>query len=118
MTLVKCSGLGSGSPQYTKDIPTVQLYPNMSTEGVQITIQLSAYARLIDWASMGRTLDGIQRVLEDIQSKAQIFDASGEIDEELRSIIDNAAEAEQELSDVRAALDECHQACRRHWHAH
>lgn len=94
MAKVSCNGLGSGSPPYSKEVPTVQLYPHMVTRGVQITISFEAYTRLVNWASMGRTLGGVINALHEADAPWEII---------------------AELNDVRAALDECHQAVRRHW---
>jgi hypothetical protein len=94
MTKVSCNGLGSGSPPYSKEVPTVQIYPHMTIEGVEVTISLEAYTRLVNWASMGRTLDGILEALSECGAEWEVI---------------------SELNDVRAALDECHQAVRRHW---
>ena len=95
MTNVTCSGLVAGDPPYSKEITTVDLYgPNMTTQGVQITISLDAYRRLVNWASMGRTLNGVLNALADANS----FDMY------------------EELAIVKNALDECHQAVRRHWY--
>lgn len=103
---VTCGGLGSGSPPSRKEVETEDLYgPHMSTQGVRVAIGLEAYERLVNWASMGRTLDGVLHVLEEATAvagddlRAQLYDAH------------------EELRDVRAALDECHQAVRRHWGA-
>jgi hypothetical protein len=102
MTKVTCNGLGTGEPPYAREVPTQDLYPNMTIQGVQITISLEAYTRLVNWASMGRTLGGVLEVLCD----ASVSDSS---------IADKANDAFYELEDVKAALDECHQAVRRHW---
>jgi hypothetical protein len=104
--LLTCGGLGAG-PSYSKVVDTVDMYrSNISTQGVQITISLDAYRRLVNWASMGRTFDGVLRALSGASSTAG--------DSDLAIQLDYAGE---ELADVRDALDECHQACRRHWGA-
>lgn len=100
MVKVTCNGLSSDSPPYQKEVET----EHMSTEGVRILIPLTAYTRLVNWASLGRTLYGI----EDAMFSAQELTSS----ESLRSQLNDAMD---ELQDVRDALDECHQAIRRHW---
>jgi hypothetical protein len=103
--LMECRGLGAG-PSYSKVVDTVDMYPNMSTQGVHITISLDAYRRLVNWASMGRTFDGVLTALSEASSTAGDSDLAIQLDY-----------AREELADVRDALDECHQACRRHWGA-
>lgn len=99
-----CNGLGAGSA-YSKEVPTLQLYPHMSTQGVQITISLKAYERLVSWASMGRTLNSVLQVLLDVDEKDILP----------KDLSDRLNDAYEELNMVRDALDECHQAVRRHW---
>ena len=105
MAKVTCSGLGSGTPPYHKEVPTVDMYPNMSTQGVQVLIELSAYERLVNWASMGRTLNYVLSTLEEAATSYPTAD--------LRA--DHANLAYDELKEVKDALDKCHQAVRRHW---
>jgi hypothetical protein len=102
MAIVTCSGLGSGTPPYSKDVPTEDMYENMSTQGVQILLDLDAYKRLVNWASMSRTMDYVLRALEEAPSTNDVHQ-------------DHLDVAHDELTRVRDALDKCHQAVRRHW---
>jgi len=89
MVKVTCLGLGSESPPTTKEIPSQDQYgPHMSTQGVQVLIPLSAYERLVNWASVRRTLNGVLSSNED---------------------------SLDELHDISSALAECHEAIRQHW---
>lgn len=107
---ITCSGLGSGSPPHERDVPTEDIYPHMTTQGVQVLVSLEAYERLVNWASMGRTLRGVIGAIDEVLfSEAQ----DGTILSE--DLIAKLDEAREELETVRPALDECHQAVRRHW---
>jgi len=106
MTKVICNGLGSGSGPNSKEVPTFDLYPNMITQGVKISISLEAYERLVNWASMGRTLGGTLSVLD------AAIEAISDTD-----LKDRICDSRDELETVTSALDECHRAVRRHWTA-
>ncbi len=67
-----------------------------SLERVEITISLETYKRLVDWASVGRTID---RAIEHIEI----------------STMDGNFEASDELAALKTALDDCGQSCRQHW---
>lgn len=104
---VICYGLGSGSPPYEKEVDTIDLYgPHMATQGVLIAINIEAYERLVNWASMSRTLEGVIAALDEALEQGQP-----------QPLEDKIADALSELTDVKAALDESHQAVRRHWGA-
>ncbi len=75
----------------TRQIPIV---PDTNPPRVQITVSLATYQRLVQWASVGRSLDQAMRLLEGV---------------------DDSYEAIQELADLKQPLDDCHHACRSHW---
>ena len=113
MAKIICNGLGA-NPAYEKEVPTVPVFPTLnSIEGVQITIPLKAYERLINWASVSRTFDGLENALIDSQSFISSFSSC--LDDHTRRLDESLDDMYDQLSDVRYALDECHQACRRHW---
>ncbi len=86
---VPCGSLGTGQKPYAKDVPTVDLYgPHMSSQGVEIVIPIEAYTRLVNWASVRRTLNGV---------------------------LDQNEDSLDELNDIADALAQCHEAIRRHW---
>jgi len=82
------------------DIPIVR---REGTDYAQIEVTLEAYKRLVMWASVSRTLDNAERLAQDL-----IDMASHDDDEFAASTLD-------ELEDIHSALDECHQAVRRHY---
>jgi hypothetical protein len=70
--------------------PLPRNIPVTANGEVTITIPLAAYKRLVQWASVGRTVDAAMEECENPNVVA-------------------------ELADLKPALSACHQACRTHW---
>lgn len=82
----------TGEP-LTRHVPIV---PDANPPRVQITVSLVTYQRLVQWASVGRTIDQAVRLLEGVD------DGWGAIDE---------------LMKLKPALDDCMFGCKNHWHS-
>ncbi len=75
----------------TTDLPVVD-------GQVSVNLPIAAYKRLVDWCSMGRTMDNVERCLAD-----------GSPDTE------NCHLAYEEIGTLRKALCEVHHAVRQHY---
>jgi len=82
----------------TTDIPTVQ--DHNGNELVEVKIPIAAYKRLVDWCSVGRTMDNVLRCLESL---------------DLETNKDDRNMAIEELEMLRGAFEDIHGAVRQHY---